>query len=125
MAAAEANEPAPVQEEVVKILRSVNRRAFNVEPAGYFNVLSPSKRFTPSHPPGEFRYLAGQSKGTAFPPAHENPTTAPPFELISVPDQNELGNHRLVRPALIVLAATALTLFLVWWSAGCPIQIIF
>jgi hypothetical protein len=108
----------------MKILRSVNRRDFSVEPAGYFNVLTPSKRFTASHPPGQFRYLPGQSKGTAF-PQNENPATAPPFELISVPDQNDLGYHRLLRPAMIVLAATALTLFLVWWSAGCPIHITF
>jgi hypothetical protein len=109
----------------MKILRSVNRRDFSIEPAGYFNVLRPSKRFTPSHPPGEFHYLTGPSKGTAFPQAHENPTTAPPFELISMPDQNDLGYRRLLRPASIVLAATALTLFLVWWSAGCPIYVKF
>jgi hypothetical protein len=109
----------------MKTLRSVNRRGFSVEPAGYFNVLRPSERFTASHPPGQFRYLPGQSKGTAFPQSYENPTSAPQFELMSVPDQNDLGYHRLLRPALIVLAATALTLFLVWWSAACPIHIKF
>jgi hypothetical protein len=109
----------------MRTLRSVNRRAFSVEPAGYFNVLRPSERFTASHPPGQFSYLPGQSKGTALPLAYENPATAAPFELTSVPDQNDLGYHRPLRPALIVLAATALTLFLVWWSAGCPIHITF
>jgi hypothetical protein len=107
----------------MKILRSVNRRDFSVEPAGYFNVLRPSTRFTPPHVSGDFSYLPGQSKGTAFPQAHENAATALPFELISVPDQNDLGYLRLLRPALIVLAAIALTLFLVWWSAGCPFHI--
>jgi hypothetical protein len=119
----EANQRAPVQGEVVKILRSVNRRDFSIEPAGYFNVLRPSTRFTPAHPPGDFRYLPDQSKGTTQ--AYENSTTAPPFQLIPLPDQNVQGYHRLLRPALIVLAATALTLSLVWWSAGCPIHVTF
>jgi hypothetical protein len=109
----------------MKVLRSVNRRNFSVEPAGYFNVLTPSKRFTASHPPGQFRYLTGQSKGTAFPQADGNPATSPSFESISVRDQKDLGNHRLLRPAMIVLGATTATLFLVWWSAGCPIRMIF
>ena len=116
---------ARVQEEAMKILRSVNRRSFNVEPAGYFNVLMPSKRFTTSHPPGQFRYLTGQSRGTVFSRAHENPAAAPPFQLISMPHRNDPGYRRLLRPASIALAATALTLFLVWWSAGCPLHIIF
>ncbi len=109
----------------MKTFRSVNRRAFSVESAGYFNVLRPSERFTASHAPGQFGYLPGQSKGTAFPQTYENSATVPSFGLVSVPDQNDLGYHRLLRPALIVLSATALTLFLVWWSAGCPIHVIF
>lgn len=108
----------------MKILRSVNRRDFSIEPAGYFNVLRPSKRFTPAHPPGQFSYLPDQSKGTTFPPLYENPT-APQFGLIPLPDQNVQGYRRLLRPALVVLAAVALTLFLVWWSAGCPLHVTF
>jgi hypothetical protein len=96
----------------MKVLRSVNRRNFSVEPAGYFNVLTPSKRFTASHPRGEFSYLPGQSKGTA--------ATAPSLELISAPDQSVPGNRRLLRPAMVVLGATALTLFFLWWSTGFP-----
>jgi hypothetical protein len=102
----------------MKTLRSVNRRSFSVEPAGYFNVLTPSKRFTASHPPGQFSYLPGQSKGTAY----QNPATAPQFASASLPDQKDLGNRRLLRPAMVVLGATALTVFFVWWSAGCPIH---
>lgn len=106
----------------MKILRSVNRRAFTVEPAGYFNVLTPSKKFAPAHPPGQFHYLPGQSKGPPFLQTHV--TTAPQFGSISRPDQKELGYRRLLRPAFIVLAAIALTLSLVWWSAGCPTHVI-
>jgi hypothetical protein len=97
----------------MKTLRSVNRRSFTVEPAGYFNVLTPSKRFTTSHPPGQFSYLPGRSKGTA--------ATAPKFTSVAVPDRKATGD-RLLRPAMVVLAATALTVFFVWWSAGCPIH---
>ena len=96
----------------MKVLRSVNRRSFNVEPAGYFNVLTPSKRFAASHPPGQFSYLPTQSKGIA--------ATAPSLELLSAPDQIVLGNRRLLRPAMVVLGATALTVFFVWWSTGFP-----
>ena len=92
----------------MKILRSMNHRNFTVEPAGYFNVLRPNKRFTPSHPPGQFSYLPPKSKATA--------ATAPPLELMSAPDQN----RRLLRPAMIVLGAIAATIFFVWWSTGFP-----
>ncbi len=98
----------------MKILRSVNRRSFNVQPAGYFNVMRPSTRFTPSRPPGDFRYLAGQSKGTAFP-------QVPPLELIPSPYRNEPLYRRLLRPALLVLAALTLIYLFFWWIVGFPI----
>ena len=107
----------------MKILRPVNRRNFSVEPAGYFNVLRPNKRFAPARPPGQFSYLPDQSKGTAQ--AHENSTTAPPFQLIPLRDQNIQGYQRLLRPALIVLAAIVLTLSFAWWSAGFPLHVTF
>jgi hypothetical protein len=106
----------------MKILRSVKRRDFSIEPAGYFNVLTPNTRFTPpSHPPGEFHYLPGQSKETAFPQAHENPATPPQFELIPSPYRNDPLYLRLLRPALLVLAALALIYLFFWWIAGFPI----
>jgi hypothetical protein len=115
MSAAKATERAPIQEEVVKILRSMNRRSFNVEPAGYFNVLTPSKRFTPSHPPGRFSYLPGQSKGTA------NPAMAPQFGSIPSRYRNDPLYLRLLRPALLVVAALAVIYLFFWWVAGFPI----
>jgi hypothetical protein len=105
----------------MKTLRSVKHRGFTIDPAGYFNVLTPGKRFTSSLPPGDFHYLPHQSNGTA----PGSPATTPQFESISVPDQKYLGQKRLLRPVFIALGATALTLFFVWWSAGCPIHVIF
>lgn len=108
----------------MKIHASVNRRNFSVEPAGYSNVLRPGARFTP-HVSGDFHYLPGQTKVTAFPQGQESLTTAPPFQLLSTGDQDGPGYLRLLRPALVVLGAIALTLSFVWWSAGCPTHIIF
>lgn len=104
----------------MKILRSANRRTFNVEPAGYFNVLRPSKRFAPSHPPGQFSYLPGQSEGPAFPQAHQDATTEPQFGLIPSRYRNDPLYLRLLRPALLVLAALALIYLFFWWVAGFP-----
>ncbi len=95
----------------MKTLHSVKHRGFNIEPAGYFNVLRPSARFIPSHPPGDFRYLASLFKGTAFPHVHQNPATAPQFALIPSPYQGDPLYRRLLRPALIVLAILALIYF--------------
>ncbi len=109
----------------MKTLHSVKHRDFSIEPAGYFNVLRPRDRFIPPHPPGDFRYLASLFKGTAFPQVHVNPATAPQFELIPSPYRNDPVYLRLLRPALVALAAIALTLLLLWWSAGFPIHITF
>ena len=98
----------------MKAPRSMNRRTFNVEPAGYFNVLTPGKRFAAPHPRGEFSYLPGQSRAIA--------ANAPALELISAPGQNvnpaiaacwRLGNGR---PG----SNRAQPVFFVWWSAGLP-----
>jgi hypothetical protein len=104
----------------MKILRSVNRRGFSVDLAGGFNFLRPSERFTPSHPPGDFRYLAKLSKGAAFSQVHDNSITPPQFELIPSPYQNDPLYRRLLRPALLVLAALALIYLFFWWMAGFP-----
>jgi hypothetical protein len=124
----------------VKSLHTWNRRDFSVGPAGWFTVLKPTGWFTASRLPGGFRYLGGQPKGTASPQAHENPvgnpTTAPPNEWTSVPEQTVQGHadgqdttmllhtmelsrqdHRFMRPVLVVLGATAITSILLWWIA--------
>jgi len=105
----------------MKTLHSVKHREFGIAPAGYFNVLRPSARFTPTHPPGDFRYLASLFKGTAFPQVHVIPATAPKFALIPSPYQNDPLYLRLLRPALLVLAALALIYLFFWWTAGFPL----
>jgi hypothetical protein len=112
--------------------RTWNRRDFAVTSNGYFTVLKPTGWFSTVRLPGGFRYLVGQSKGTTSPQAHGNPTqnpaAAPPPGSTLVPGQKSpvhadsrntalplqftsLGapDRRLMRPALIVLAATAIT----------------
>jgi hypothetical protein len=89
----------------MKTLRSVNRRDFNIEPAGYFNVLRPNARFITSHLQRRFPYLVGQSRGTE---------TAEPLQLL-IPSTR---NHGMLRPALIVLAAIAITLIALGWIDG-------
>ena len=103
--------------------RTWNRRDFSVRPAGLFSVLNPDGWFAASRLPGGFRYLGGQ-------------TMRPAPGLNAVPKQNvsdhagceettprlqtiEPGthDHPLMRPALIVLGATAITSILLWWTA--------
>jgi hypothetical protein len=105
MAAAEAKTTRTVRAEAMKILRSVNRRDFSVEPAGFFNVLRPNTRFIASHLQRRFPYLVRQSKGTE---------TAEPLQLLKPSTQD----HGMLRPALIVLAAIAITLIALSWIDG-------
>lgn len=107
----------------MKTLRSVNRRALSIEPAGYFNVLIPSKRFAPAHPPGQFHYLPGQPKG-AFPHSYESSAT-PQFESIRSPYRNDPLYLRLLRPILLILAALGPIYLFFWWIAGFPIPRVF
>jgi len=109
----------------MKILRSLNHRSFSAETAGGYLFLRPSTRFIPSHLQGDFHDLVGQPKETAFPQVHDNPATAPQFELIPTTDQNVPRYRRLLRSALIILAAVAIVYLFLWCLAGCPIDIAF
>jgi hypothetical protein len=118
--------------------RTWNRRDFFVAPNGLFSILRPAGWFSAVRLPGGFRYRVGQSKGATSPQAHEkpteNPTAAPTHESTFVPEQRALDyadsqgtaipsqirklsthDQRLMRPALIVLAATAITSILLGW----------
>jgi hypothetical protein len=117
----------------MKSRRSWNRRESSVTSNGFFTVLRSDRWFSAARLPGVSRYLAGQSKGTASPQADEdsteNPPGAPPTQSTFAPDH--AGSHKtailsqsmipsthdrfLIRPALIVLAAAAITLILLWW----------
>jgi hypothetical protein len=121
----------------MKILRSLSRRDSTVVPTGYFTTLTSKRWFAASRLPG-VPYLVGQIKGTAALQADENPTenpaAAPTPGSTSVPVQKAPGHadglgtailsqsmipstqdHRVMRPALIVLAATAITATVLWW----------
>jgi hypothetical protein len=119
--------------------RSWNRREFSVTPNGYFTILRPTGWFSAVRLPGGFRYQVGLSERTEFPLAHENPSenpTAPPsLESTSMPDQKAIDHtgiqesailsqsmitsthdHRLLRTALIVLAAMVISYLILWWA---------
>jgi hypothetical protein len=118
----------------MKILRSVNRRGFRIQSAGWFNVLTPNTWFPASRLPEDFHYLVDQSKGTAVAQTHdnstENLTAAPLPKLTSVQEQKDPDSHEtvipqimipsthdrhLMRTALIVLVAIVISYFLLWW----------
>src|ERR1017187_9261734 len=118
---------------------SWNRREFSVTPNGYFTVLRSTGWFSTVRLPGDFQYRIGLSDVTAFPQANENPTqnptTVPLLESTSMPDQNALDHagiqesailsqsmipnthdYRLMRTALIVLAAIVISFLILWWA---------
>ena len=97
---------------VVKILRSVNRRGFSLGTAGWFTVLKPNTWFPASRLPVSSRYRGSQSaEATAVDHADSQQMTVPPR--IIIPGTQD---RRLMRLALVVLAAIAITLALLWWS---------
>jgi len=118
---------------------SWNRREFSVTPNGYFTVLRPTGWFSSVRLPGGYRYQVDLSERNEYPLAHENPTenpaTASPRESSSVPEQKALDHadsqqtailsqsiipstqdHRLMRTALIVLAAIVISYLILWWA---------
>ncbi|MGA2886500.1 MAG: hypothetical protein ABSE51_00495 [Terracidiphilus sp.] len=111
--------------------RSWNRREFDVTPAGFFTVLRPTGWFSAtSRLPAGFRYLVSASKHAAAPHVVDMPAAAP----ARAPEQEALDrpaikettislqiltlsahDHHLMRQALILLSAAAITCFLLWW----------
>jgi len=123
-----------------------NRRDFAVTPNGYFTVLKLTRWFSAVPLPGGFRYLIGPSKRTAsrqiLKNSTDNPLAALQLDQASVPAQKSLDqaesqetailsqsiipgalDHRLmrvlIRGALIVSAAVAITFALLWFSGNC------
>jgi hypothetical protein len=113
-------------------LRTWNRRDFSAQLAGFYTLLKPTGWFSAMRLPGGFRYIGGQPKGPASQQVYENATSVPKQRIpshagsqeatilsqITAPSTHE---HRLIRPALIVLAAIAMTSLLLWWiMSGAP-----
>lgn len=95
----------------MKLLRSITRRGFDVGTAGWFTVLKPNTWFPASRLPGNLRYGGSQSAETAAADhAVSHQSTIPPR--ITIPSTQD---RRLMRFALIVLAAIAITSALLWW----------
>jgi RsiW-degrading membrane proteinase PrsW (M82 family) len=102
----------------MKILRSVNRRGFNLGTAGYFTVLKPNSWFAASRLPDAFRHLSRQSNAVKSPSlerkavdhacSRESTLSLQAMKL-SAHDRNPM------RLALAVLAAIAIIWALLWW----------
>lgn len=105
----------------VKSPRTWNRRGFTVAPNGYFTVLKPSGWFAASRLPGGFRYLGGESRG----PASASVQKRMAQDHVGIRESTlrlqtleaSAQDHRLMRPALVVLGAAAITSLLLWWIA--------
>jgi hypothetical protein len=120
--------------------RSWNRREFAVTQNGYFTILKSTGWFSAAPLPGGFRYLTGKPKGAASPRMPENTAEKPAatsdpgsigvskqkppghaggrqatIQLQTI-DSRTPGRH-LMRLALIVIAATALTWIGLWCTA--------
>lgn len=93
------------QEEVMKLLRSITRRGFDIGTAGWFTVLKPNTWFPASRLPGRFRYRSSPSAET---------TTADHAISLRILLPATGGRHP-VRSALVALAAVASTSALLWW----------
>lgn len=108
--------------------RSWNRREFSITQNGYFTILKSDGWFSTVTPPGGFRYLRGQSKGAASlpAPASERRLNSPvgaaseqsTIQLQTIDSSSP--RQTLIRPALIILAATALTWLLLLWCTSHP-----
>lgn len=95
----------------MKILRSVNRRSFHVESAGWFSVLRPGARFTPWRLTRDPNYLGGQLKQ---PDRADGRGTAEPLQIVPP----GTGDRHMLRWALIVAAAIAITFIALLWIDG-------
>jgi hypothetical protein len=102
----------------MKILRSVTRRGFSVGSAGWFTVVSPNSWFAASRlprgshcPVRKSSWAAAQEQMASHRAEGPEPTMFPQF----VKPGTHLGPP--MRLALIALAASAITLTLLWWIA--------
>ncbi|HEY3706161.1 MAG TPA: hypothetical protein VGL22_13950 [Terracidiphilus sp.] len=87
----------------MKILRSITRRGFQIQSAGFYTVLKPNTWFPASRLPVPFRYHAHPSAYAA------QETTAPNIITIAAERRHPL------QLTLILLASAAIVLAMLWW----------
>ena len=100
-----------VQREEMKILRAVLRRGSSVEPAGYYSLLKANTWFPASRLPVPFRFRGNKSAATPALKDSGNPEAAIPPKIMPLSAERP----RLLRLALIVLAALAILSVMLWW----------
>jgi hypothetical protein len=98
--------------------RNWNRREFSITQNGYFTILKSAGWFSAAPLPDGFRYRLGQSPKTAFPRANgpDQASNQPSTIRLQTIDST-MPERRFMRPALIVLAATALTWIGLWCTS--------
>ena len=93
----------------MRILRSVTRRGYTVQSAGFFNVVSPNRWFAASQfPPGLDAHV--KVTDTADEARDRTDSEEVPQILIS-----RTQDRSLARFVLAALAAAAVALFVLWW----------
>jgi hypothetical protein len=99
----------------MRILRSLSRRGSSVDTAGWFTVLRTYNWFATSQLPGSFR---DKSRRVAKSIAGREAPSGTDFHGASVSLQMtdlRFQDARLIRAALIILGAMAITSILLWW----------
>jgi len=101
----------------MKILRSVTRRGFNIGAAGYFNVLKPNTWFAASRFPDRFHNLRERVEAAARLPAKVQKVSSTPSSQstihLDLNPQPEPPHY--MRSVFIILVASGITMFLLWW----------
>ena len=101
----------------MKTLRAITRRGFNVGTAGWFTVLRPNTWFPASHLPDSpydvcrFKAMTKPMPGQEAPGRTGSQGNTIPWHMI---DLSRRDRH-LMRSAIIVLGAIAITLALLSW----------
>jgi hypothetical protein len=109
----------------MRILRSLSRRGSSTESIGFYTVLTPSRWFAASRLPDNVHHFGSRFIGPALTaaPKQNAPNQAGSKETTTQSNFMKLSaqDHRPVRTALVVSAAIAITLLILWWiMSGAP-----
>jgi hypothetical protein len=100
----------------MKILRSVNRRGSTIGTAGYFTVLRANTWFAATRFPDRFHNLRERAEEAARQPAQgQDISTTPNQSAMHLELKPQPEPLHWMRSALIVLLASGITMFLLWW----------